>query len=46
VPLQISTKQTITVTMPGKPAFAGIDPDDQLIDLKTDDNTKAVKIEK
>ena len=39
-----STKQTITVTVPGKPARAGIDPNHLLIDLKMADNNKKVKI--
>jgi hypothetical protein len=33
------------VTVPRKPTRAGIDPDHQLIDLKTDDNIKTVKIQ-
>jgi hypothetical protein len=40
-----SGKQTITVTVPQKPARAGIDPRHLLSDLgETDDNIKAVKI--
>ena len=39
-----SGKQTITVTVPRKPARAGIDPYHLLIDGKTDDNVKAVTI--
>ncbi len=39
-----SGKQTITVTVPRKPTRAGIDPYHLLIDLKTDDNQKKVKI--
>jgi len=40
-----SGQQTITVTLPRKPTSAGIDPNYLLIDLKTDDNIKNVKIE-
>jgi ABC-2 type transport system permease protein len=40
-----SGKQTITVTVPQKPARAGIDPRHLLSDLgETDDNIRAVKI--
>ena len=40
-----SGKQTIAVTVPQKPARAGIDPRHLLSDLgETDDNIKAVKI--
>jgi hypothetical protein len=39
-------KQTITMTVPFKPARAGIDPDDLLIDLDSEDNMKDVKVEK
>jgi aminopeptidase N len=39
-----SGEQTITVTVQGKPAHAGIDPNHLLIDLKIDDNDKKVKI--
>ncbi len=40
-----SAKQTITVTVPQKPARAGIDPRYLLDDLgETDDNIKTVKI--
>jgi ABC-2 type transport system permease protein len=40
-----SGKQTVTVTVPQKPARAGIDPRHLLSDLgETDDNIKAVKI--
>ena len=39
-----STQQTITVTVPSKPARAGIDPYHLLIDLTMDDNVKEVKI--
>ncbi len=39
----LSARQTITVTVPRKPARAGIDPDHLLIDLKMDDNIKTVK---
>lgn len=38
-------KQMITVTVPGKPHRAGIDPNFLLIDLKMDDNTRNVKYE-
>ncbi len=38
-----SGKQTITATVPSKPARAGIDPYRLLIDLEMDDNV--VKIE-
>ncbi|MCF0069669.1 ABC transporter permease [Dyadobacter sp. CY261] len=38
-----STNQTITVTVPQKPARAGIDPSHLLIDWKTDNNMKDVK---
>jgi ABC-type transport system involved in multi-copper enzyme maturation permease subunit len=41
-----SGTQTITVTVPRKPAHAGIDPDLLLIDLETGDNIKGVEIEK
>ncbi|HEY8562776.1 MAG TPA: hypothetical protein VIL74_20530 [Pyrinomonadaceae bacterium] len=39
----VSNRQTITVTVPEKPARAGIDPEHLLIDLKTDDNVEKVK---
>jgi len=39
-----SGKQTVTVTVPRKPARAGIDPYHLLIDLETDDNIEEVKI--
>jgi ABC-type transport system involved in multi-copper enzyme maturation permease subunit len=39
----VSGQQTITVTVPKKPARAGIDPSRLLIDLKTDNNFKKVK---
>lgn len=38
-----SRKQTITVTLPRKPTRAGVDPNNLLIDLKTDDNIKMVR---
>jgi hypothetical protein len=38
-------RQTITVTVPGRPARAGLDPDYLLIDLKTEDNVRQVKID-
>ncbi|WP_276482515.1 ABC transporter permease/M1 family aminopeptidase [Paraflavitalea pollutisoli] len=37
-----SGSQQVVVTVPRKPVWAGIDPRYLLIDLKTDDNTKAV----
>src|SRR5262249_44910325 len=40
-----SGRQTITVTAPRKPTRAGIDPDNLLIDLDTENNIKDVKIE-
>lgn len=40
-----SGKQTITVTVPTKPERAGIDPRYLLIDLKTDNNVRKLKIE-
>jgi len=40
-----SGKQTITVTVPARPASAGIDPDHLLIDLRMDDNVEKVNIE-
>jgi len=39
-----SGKQTITVTVPGKPTRAGIDPNDLLIDWEMGDNIKAVRV--
>ncbi len=39
-----SAKQTITVTVPRKPARAGIDPYHLLIDWEIDDNTDEVKV--
>ncbi|MBC5994437.1 ABC transporter permease/M1 family aminopeptidase [Pontibacter cellulosilyticus] len=39
-----SAKQTITVTVPGKPALAGIDPRYLLIDWEIKDNLKGVKL--
>jgi hypothetical protein len=39
-----SGKQTIKVTLPSKPARAGIDPYNLLIDSNMDDNTEEVKI--
>jgi ABC-2 type transport system permease protein len=41
-----SGTQQITVTVPHKPARAGIDPDLLLIDLETGDNIKEVEIER
>ena len=40
-----SGKQRITMTVASKPTSAGIDPNYFLIDLKTNDNIKKVKIE-
>jgi hypothetical protein len=40
-----SGRQTITVTAPRKPTGAGIDPDNLLIDLDTENNIKDVRIE-
>ena len=40
-----SGQQTITVTVPRKPTRAGIDPENLLIDLDTENNIKDVKIE-
>jgi hypothetical protein len=39
-----SGQQTITVTVPRKPARAGIDPYNLLIDLEAENNTKKVQI--
>lgn len=39
-----SGRQTITVTVPGEPAYAGIDPYHLLIELETDDNIEEVKL--
>jgi hypothetical protein len=41
-----SNRQLITVTVPQKPARAGIDPRHLLIDWKMNDNTEAVKVGK
>ncbi|HEV2147654.1 MAG TPA: M1 family aminopeptidase [Longimicrobiaceae bacterium] len=38
-----SGRQTITVTVPRRPAWAGIDPDGKLIQRETDDNLVAVE---
>ena len=38
-------QQTITVTVPRKPTRAGIDPENLLIDLDTENNIRDVKIE-
>jgi ABC-type Na+ transport system ATPase subunit NatA len=40
-----SGRQTITLTAPRKPSRAGIDPENLLIDLDTENNIKGVKIE-
>jgi hypothetical protein len=40
-----SGRQTITVTVPRKPTRAGIDPENLLIELDTENNIKDVKIE-
>jgi ABC-type transport system involved in multi-copper enzyme maturation permease subunit len=37
--------QTITLTVPGKPASAGIDPRKLLIDLKLMDNSRKIRVE-
>jgi aminopeptidase N len=37
-------RQTITLTVPQRPTRAGIDPNNLLIDLKMNDNSKEVKI--
>jgi hypothetical protein len=39
-----SGKQTITVVVPNKPERAGIDPRYLLIDLKTNNNVRKMKI--
>ncbi len=39
-----SAEQTITVTVPRKPARAGIDPYHLLIDWEMDDNIEEVKV--
>ena len=41
----LSSEQTITVTVPRRPALAGIDPHHLLIDLEVGDNVGSVKIE-
>lgn len=41
-----SAQQTITITVPRKPARAGIDPNNLLIDWETDDNVRAVKVKR
>jgi len=41
-----SAKQTITVTVPSKPARASIDPNNLLIDWEVGDNTEEVMLEK
>ncbi|HEX6292488.1 MAG TPA: M1 family aminopeptidase [Herpetosiphonaceae bacterium] len=41
-----SGQQTITVTVPREPAYAGIDPYHLLIDLEMDNNIEEVKIER
>lgn len=38
-----ANQQEITITVPGKPARAGIDPNHLLIDLEPDDNVAVVK---
>jgi hypothetical protein len=40
-----SGQQAITVTVPRKPTRAGLDPENLLIDLDTENNIKGVKIE-
>ena len=39
-----SAKQTITVTVPRRPARAGIDPNHLLIDWETHDNINEVRV--
>jgi ABC-2 type transport system permease protein len=39
-----SGKQTLTVTVPGKPGRAGIDPYHLLIEWERDDNVQKVKV--
>jgi ABC-2 type transport system permease protein len=39
-----SGKQTITVTVPGKPARAGIDPYHLLVEWKSDNNIEKIKV--
>jgi aminopeptidase N len=41
-----SGKQTIAITVPSKPTRAGIDPDNLLIDLESEDNIRDVKVER
>ncbi|WP_321475102.1 hypothetical protein [uncultured Paludibaculum sp.] len=41
-----SGPQTITVTAPRKPTRAGLDPENLLIDVETENNVKDVRIEK
>jgi hypothetical protein len=41
-----SGRLTITVVAPGKPARAGIDPDNLLIDLDSENNMKDVEVER
>jgi hypothetical protein len=41
-----SGRQTITITVPGKPTRAGIDPDNLLLDLESEDNIRDVRIER
>jgi hypothetical protein len=40
-----SGRQSITVTVPFKPTRAGLDPENLLIELDTEDNIKDVKLE-
>jgi ABC-2 type transport system permease protein len=41
-----SGRQTLVLTVPGRPAKAGVDPRNLLIDWKTEDNYKLVKSDK
>ena len=41
-----SARETITVTVPSRPALAGIDPRHLLVDLDTDDNVEQVTLER
>ncbi len=41
-----SSEQTITLTVPGKPSRAGIDPENLLPEVDTEDNTREVEIKR
>jgi hypothetical protein len=41
----VSKTYSNTVTVPSRPALAGIDPNNLLIDWKTDDNLHTVKVQ-